>query len=123
MIRRSGFRVFCRISCLCVLALILASCGESGERYVGVYRAETAEGAKQREVILELRANGEGVWKAGAAGTAGGPPVEIPLTWYIKRGTLRINTKEGGVIVGRITKETIEITLPGPKTLTFRKTG
>jgi len=123
MIRRSGFRVLCRILCLCLLALILASCGESEDKYIGVYRAETAEGAKQREVILELRANGEGVWKAGPDGTAGSPPVEIPLTWYIKRGALRINTKEGGVIVGRITKETIEITLPGPKTLIFKKTG
>ena len=122
MIRRLGFRARCWIFGLCVLALALASC-ESGDKYVGVYRAEAAGGAKQQAVILELRANGDGVWKVDSDGASGAPPVEVPLTWYIKRGSLRINTKEGGVMVGNISKDTIEITLPGPKTLTFRKTG
>jgi hypothetical protein len=48
--------------------------------------------------------------------------VEVPFAWYIKRGDLRVNTKAGGVIVGKIDKDTIHMTLPGSKALTFRKT-
>ena len=44
---------------------------------------------------------------------------EIPVVWYVKHGELRINTKEGGVIVGKIEKHTIQMTLPafGPRPL------
>jgi len=61
------------------------------------------------------------VWKVSSDG-AKGAPVEVPFTWYIKGGSLRINTKEGGVIVGKIENDTILVTLPGPRALTFRKT-
>ncbi len=94
----------------------LASC-ESRDKYVGVYQSE----AKQGVVILELRANGDGVWKTNSDQEKG-TFVEVPFAWYIKRGDLRINTKAGGVIVGKIEKDTIQMTLPGPRTVTFRKT-
>jgi hypothetical protein len=120
MMRRSGFQVCGWVVGLCMLAMFLVSC-ESGDKYMGVYRAESTGTAKQVAVILELRANGDGVWKVISDG-ATSAPVEVPFTWYIKRGSLRINTKEGGVIVGKIEKDTIRISLPGPKALTFRKT-
>jgi len=80
------------------------------------------ESPAQREIILELKENGDGLWKVGTDG-AKGTFVEVPFAWYIKRGDLRINTKAGGVIVGKIDKDTIRMTLPGSKALTFRKTG
>jgi hypothetical protein len=46
---------------------------------------------------------------------------EVPFAWYIKRWDLRVNTRAGGVIVAKIDKNTIQITLPGSKALTFRK--
>ena len=50
------------------------------------------------------------------------PSLRFPFAWYVKRGDLRVNTKAGGVIVGKIDKDAIYITLPGSKALTFRKT-
>jgi hypothetical protein len=100
---------------MCVM--FLASC-ESRDRYAGVYQAERS--AKQETIILELRGNGDGLWKV-ASDEAKGTFVEVPFSWYIKRGDLRINTKAGGVIVGKIGKDTIQLTLPGFKMLTFRK--
>jgi len=94
----------------------LLSC-ESKDKYVGVYKA-VQESPNQREIILELKENGDGLWKVGTEGTF----VEVPFAWYIKRGDLRLNTKAGGVIVGKIDKDTIHLTLPGSKALTFRKT-
>jgi hypothetical protein len=120
MVRRSGFQVCGWIVGLCLLATFLVAC-ESRDKYVGTYRTEATGPAKQEVVVLELRANGDGAWKIISDG-AKGTPVEVPFAWYIKRGDLRINTKEGGVIVGKIKKDIIQITLPGPKALTFRRT-
>jgi len=80
---------------------------------VGTYRAETKESAKQAEVLVELKANGEGTWKMGEE--------EVPFSWYLKRGELRVNTKGGGVIVGTIDKDVIHMTLPGTGGLSFKK--
>ena len=92
---------------LCVLLVLLFSC-ESKDRYAGTYKAQG-----QGEIILELHGTGDGLWRVGSD--------EVPFVWYIKRGELRMNTKEGGVIVGKIKKDTIQMTLPGPKAMTFRK--
>lgn len=113
--RRPAFQACGWAAGLCILVMLLASC-ESGSKYVGVYQAETQGAVKQEVIVLELRADGEGAWKAGSG-------AEVPLTWYIKLGHLRIHTKEGGVIVGKIKKDTIRMTLPGSKKLTFKKAG
>jgi hypothetical protein len=99
--------------------MFLLSC-ESRDKYVGVYKA-VQESANQKEIILDLKENGDGLWRV-ATDKAKGTFVEVPFAWYIKRGNLRINTKAGGVIVGKIDDDTIHITLPGSKALTFRKT-
>ena len=119
MMRRSRLLACGAVVGFCICAILLVSC-ESRDKYVGVYQAEAKGPAKQAAIILELRANGDGVWKV-ASDEAKGTFVEVPFAWYIKRGDLRVNTKAGGVIVGKIDKDTIQMTLPGPKALTFRK--
>jgi hypothetical protein len=76
-----------------------------------VYKAQ--DPAKQAEIVVELKANGDGLWRVGTE--------EVTFAWYIKRGELRVNTKGGGVIVGKIDKDTIQITLPGSKIMSFKK--
>jgi hypothetical protein len=120
MMRRSRFQVCGWVVGLCALLTFLASC-ESRDKYVGAYQAEAKGSIKQEAVVLELKANGDGLWRV-SSDKAKDAFVEVPFVWYIKRGDLRINTKAGGVIVGKIDKDTIQMTLPGPKTLTFRKT-
>jgi len=100
-----------------VLLVFLLSC-EPKDRYAGVYKAAGKETAKQEEIILELKANGDGLWRVGSKEVFS----EIPVAWYVKHGELRVNTKAGGVIVGRIEKDAIQMTLPGFGALTFRKT-
>jgi len=58
--------------------------------------------------------NGYGIWRVGDE--------EVPFSWHIKGDELRVNTKGGGVIVGAIENDAIRITLPGSKTLSFKKT-
>ena len=57
--------------------------------------------------------NGEGSWECCGN--------EVLFSWYVKGNELRINTKEGGIMVGELQKESFIITLPGNKKLTFVK--
>ncbi len=92
---------------LCVA--ICLSC-ESKDKYAGTYQAKDVRG----EVHVELKPSGEGVWIAGTQ--------EVSFSWYIKGGDLRINTKEGGVLVGKIEGDSIRITLPVRGEMLLKKT-
>jgi hypothetical protein len=105
-----------RKRCLIVLCLLLLLSCQGKERYGGVYKA-VPNGTVKEEIILELKANGEGSWRMGSKDSS-----EIPVVWYLKHGQLRVDTKEGGVIVGKIENDSIQMTLPGFGPLTFRKT-
>ncbi len=86
---------------------------DSTDRYLGKYQAIDITEETQKENIIELMENGEGAW-----GCCDG---EVLFTWYIKGNELRINTKEGGIMVGKLENESFTITLPGKKTLSFVK--
>jgi hypothetical protein len=105
-----------RKRCLLALCLLLLLSCEGRDRYAGVYKAVPKEAVKQ-EIVLELKANGEGSWRVGSKDSS-----EIPVAWYLKHGELRVDTKEGGVIVGKIGRDSIQMTLPGIGPLTFKKT-
>ena len=105
--RKSGYRGYGCMVGFCVLLMLLLSC-EPKDKYAGTYKTEGREG-----IILELRGTGDGLWRVGSD--------EVPFVWYIKRGELRLNTKGGGVIVGKIENVTIRMTLPGSKVMTFKK--
>jgi hypothetical protein len=97
---------------LCLVMIVVFGC-ESKDKYAGVYKAQAQAPAKQAEIVVELKANGDGFWRVGSE--------EVTFAWYIKRGELRVNTKGGGVIVGKIDKDTIELTLPNANTMIFKK--
>lgn len=104
---------------LCLLLMLLLSC-ESKDKYVGEYKAAFQDSCTQGEIVLELKGNGDGLWRV-ASDEVAGTFVEVPFVWYIKQGELRVNTRAGGVIVGKIEKDTIQMTLPGSKVMTFKK--
>jgi len=112
MHRRSSFHLLTQLFSLCLVVILCLAC-ESKDKYIGAYRAEANRLSKQTEVTMELKANGDGAWRTGDE--------EIPFTWYIKSGELRINTKGGGVIVGAIVAGSIQVTLPSTGALLFKK--
>jgi hypothetical protein len=101
-----------RLLPLCLILLLLISCG-SKDQFLGSYRAEGKDSPKSAETFLELKPHGEGIWRVGDE--------DVPFSWYIKGGELRVNTKEGGVIVGTIENDAVHITLPGSRRLSFKK--
>ena len=112
MLTQLGSRASIRLFGLCLLLIVAVSCGPR-ENLTGTYKAETADSPRQAETTLELKSNGDGLWKVGDD--------EVPFAWYVKSGELRVNTKGGGVIVGTIANDTIQITLPGTKMMSFKK--
>lgn len=98
---------------LLAFSLLLSWSCESKERYAGKYTAVEQGSPEQGEIFLELKPNGEGIWVVGDQ--------EVTFSWYIKKGDLRVNTKEGGVLVGKIKDNTFRITLPGQREMLFEK--
>ena len=100
---------------LVVLAfsLLLSWSCESRDKYAGKYIAIQEGSPKQEEIFLELKPTGEGIWVVGTQ--------EVTFSWYIKKGDLRVNTKEGGVLVGKIKDNTFRITMPGQREMLFKK--
>ncbi len=101
-----------RLLPLFLLLILAAACG-SKDKVAGNYQAEGKDLPSDVATVIELKANGDGAWKSGGE--------EIPFSWHIKGGELRINTKGGGVIVGGLEKDTIHLTRPGNEKMTFRK--
>jgi hypothetical protein len=94
----------------CLILLCTFSCGSKGE-YAGLYKSQVAESTRQPEI--ELKEDGEGIWRI--------EDNEESFTWYVKGGEIRLNTKQGGVIVAKIKDNTLEIVLPGRKKMSLKK--
>jgi hypothetical protein len=96
----------------CLFAFGGFACSKT-DKYIGKYQAIDITENGQKEHYVELMENGEGTWNCCEG--------EVLFTWYVKKNELRINTKEGGIMVGKWKDESFTITLPGKKTLTFVK--
>jgi hypothetical protein len=98
---------------LLAFSLVLSGSCETKAKHAGTYTAVEKGASNHEEIFLELKPNGDGIWVVGAQ--------EITFSWYIKKGDLRINTREGGVLVGKISGDTFRITLPGQGEMRFKK--
>lgn len=85
----------------------------SRDRYIGTYQSVEAGSAAKDATMIELNPNGDGFWKRHEE--------EVPISWFIKGDELRINTKDGGIMVGKIKNNEFSIILPGKGVITFKK--
>jgi hypothetical protein len=104
--------VFLRLLLFCLISAAMTGCGPSTGP-VGTYSAEIKASPHHHETILELKETGVGVWRVGDD--------EVTFSWYVKGNELRLNTRNGGVIVGSLDNGVIHVTLPGPQELFFKK--
>jgi hypothetical protein len=78
-------------ACMVALALV-AGCGPSERELAGTWRAEAGDGSTVR---LELKADGEGVWRRHG--------VSVPLSWERRsREVVWLHTEDGGAFAGRV---------------------
>jgi len=98
---------------LCLLLIGAASCDRK-ERYAGIYREQGVESLKQDENYIELKENGQGVWRVSDD--------EASFSWRLTNDEIRLYTKSGGVIIVRIKeKDLLEISFPGSESRHYKK--
>ncbi|RJP93862.1 MAG: hypothetical protein C4518_04965 [Desulfobacteraceae bacterium] len=101
-----------RVLAACLLMFGGFACN-SIDNYAGKYQAVDITESGKKINHIELMENGEGAWTCCDG--------EVLFTWYVKNKELRINTKEGGIMVGKLENSSFTIALPGKKILTFVK--
>ncbi|UCF01866.1 MAG: hypothetical protein JSV14_16150 [Deltaproteobacteria bacterium] len=92
--------------------ILVSACGQK-ERFVGVYKEDVKGSQACSESAIELKENGRGVWRL--------IDDETSLTWDVRGNEIRLHTKSGGVILGTIQEDVLEVILPGPKIKYFKK--
>lgn len=99
------------INVFIALLMLIVSC-EGREQFTGKYRADT-NNRQSHTILLELMADGRGSWSTAED--------NVPFKWEIRKKEIWLHTKSGGVIVGKIVGETIEIDLPSVGEYQFKK--
>ncbi|MGL1862031.1 MAG: hypothetical protein OCC46_05845 [Pseudodesulfovibrio sp.] len=95
---------------LLLFAMVLTACSQDKGAVAGTYAAQSNE----TEIVLTLKDNGKGTWSTDLD--------EIEFKWSIRKGgELWLHTKEGGVIPGVISDDTITMILPGVDQLVFQR--
>ena len=95
------------------LIVVFTSFCSQKDVYEGVYIAQEEKSSKYAGSKLELMEKGQAVWRV--------PDYEVSFRWDIKGSEIWLSTKSGGIIIGKIHGDTITITLPGAKKMSFKK--
>jgi len=93
---------------MCLLMIFAFSCGRE-DVYEGIYKAQDGKSSKYAGSQIELMEKGQAVWRT--------LDDEVSFRWEIKDSEIWLSTKSGGIIIGKIHDDTIEVTLPGAKTM------
>ncbi len=101
-----------RAALACLLLLLTFSCAPE-DIYEGIYKAEGGKSEKYCNSQIELKENGLAVWRV--------PDDEVSFRWNIKDGEIWLSSKAGGIIIGEIRGDTIQVKLPGAKTVCYFK--
>ena len=107
MLLRPSYRNTFLVVLVGLIVALTFSCYQ-GERYVGIYQS-----AEHPEIYIELKENGLGVWRQ--------IDDEASFRWDVRDNEIRLHTKSGGVIIGKIKGDTLNIALPGRSNRHFKR--
>ncbi len=100
------------INLFIVFLFLMVSC-DNREKLVGKYQAENNKNRQSLTIFLELKANGRGSWAIEED--------NVSFKWEIKEKEIWLHTQLGGVIVGKISGDAIEVHLPEVGVYYFKK--
>jgi hypothetical protein len=101
------------ICAMVVFLVIIVGCSKDRGGLEGKYQAGNNNKPGSPVIFLELGANGKGSWATEED--------NVSFKWEIRKKEVWLHTNLGGVIVGKITRDTIEIGLPGAGIHVFKK--
>lgn len=97
-----------------ILSLMVGlSCNREKQQYTGTYLLQGADKKESSEIYIQLRENGIGTWNT--------PDDEVSFRWDAKDNEIMLHTKQGGVLIGKIQGDNLEISFPGSKIRRFKK--
>jgi hypothetical protein len=97
---------------VCLVLMLTFACAKE-ENFVGTYRATEKNPPEHAKVLIELKEDGTGIRR--------GLGEDLIFEWEAKGNEIRIHTKGGGIVMAKMQQGVLEITLPGPKILYFKK--
>lgn len=95
--------------------VLTLSCNRERQLYSGIYLLQEADKPESSETYIQLKENGIGLWNT--------PNEEVSFRWDVRDNEIRLHTKLGGVLSGKIHEDTLEIVFPGSKIRRFKKQG
>ena len=98
-----------------VSLLFTLSCNRERQLYTGTYLLLEADKPEGSETYIQLKENGVGIWNT--------PDDEVSFRWDVKDNEIRLHTKLGGVLIGKIQEDILEVVFPGSKIRRFKKQG
>ena len=100
-------------ACTCLLVLIGLSACPPPERFEGTYVALESETSPHSGAVIELNENSQGIFQS--------QDQEVSFRWTVRGHEIRFHTKEGGIVQGEIQNDTLTVTLPSGRVMTFQK--
>ena len=97
----------------CLVTVIGLSACPPPERYEGTYIAVESETSPHSGAVIELKDDSEGNFQSQEQ--------EVSFRWTVKGHEIRFHTKEGGIVVGEIQNDTLTVTLPSGRVMTFKR--
>jgi len=95
------------------LCIIFIHACTSKDGFAGIYTAVGGEKTSPAEITMELNEDGKGSWKK--------LDEKVFFSWEVDHRELRLHLKLGGVIIGKIDRDTIKISLPCDNNMRFKK--
>lgn len=94
--------------------IVFAAC-ESRSAFIGKYTAEEDESGAVPAVVLELKGAGQGSWAT--------EDESVPFRWDSRGDEIRLHTRAGGIVQGKVLGGAIAMSLPGVGQVQFQRTG
>ena len=101
------------VAVACLFVVISLSACPPPERYEGTYIAVETEDPSHTGALIELQEDSQGIFQSQEQ--------EVSFRWSVRGHEIRFHTKEGGIVLGTIQNDTLTVTLPSGRVMTFKK--
>lgn len=101
-----------RVFWLLAVALVVG-CNSGRMDVAGQYTSQTLHGDTPLQIVINLAPDGTGKWQVGTE--------EAVFSWSVEGERLRLYTRRGGVLEGRVVASGLLMDLPGWGMVEFRR--
>ncbi|HNR13409.1 MAG TPA: hypothetical protein PKM59_08865 [Thermodesulfobacteriota bacterium] len=83
------------------------------EHYEGTYVAVNEAGPPHEPTVIELKEDSQGICRTEEQ--------EVAFRWSVHNHEIRLHTKQGGILQGKIDRNTLTLNMPGEKLVVFKR--